>query len=431
VATVKDIADEIRGVGLRLEQTFKGNNWQTATPIVSTLGGYAPALSVDSIRAIAEAIANRVEKLSKAELSKGGLDNFLANLPQQLQANNLQNIQGDPDAVANGAVTMLVAIWSQLPAEALPPPKVDWEDLKDAKILPKDLANRLRSVEARLKDLEPRTESVGKKIDEIEAAHLAAEQLPTDMEDLAEKRASLGKALSDAQALGKKIGEVSDRATDFLVNIETAYEKANSLIKRSEQALRGSTGVGLAAAFEKRKANLTIGGWAWTAGLVLALGVALYIGADRVEALKGVLNSDRPASIVWVNALLAALGVGAPVWFAWLSTKQIWSNFRLAEDYAFKAAVSKAYEGYRAEAVDIDNNLRTRLFESALTRFEESPIRLLDHEAHGSPLQELLSNPVIRRQLAAIPNITDRIRELIPNSDAVRMTSRRMPTEDS
>jgi hypothetical protein len=155
-------------------------------------------------------------------------------------------------------------------------------------------------------------------------------------------------------------------------------------------------------------------GWCWTAGLLAALVAALFIGAERVSVLKDVLVSDRSATVIWVNALLAVFGIGAPVWFAWLSTKQIWTSFRLAEDYAYKASVSKAYEGYRAEAVGIDPILQTRLFESALTRLEESPIRLLDGEVHATPLQELLNNPTLRKALEGVPGIADKIVALIP-----------------
>lgn len=183
---------------------------------------------------------------------------------------------------------------------------------------------------------------------------------------------------------------------------------------RSEEALRGATGVGLASAFEKRKGALTTAAWCWTGGLLVALIAALFIGAERVQVLKDVLISDKSATVIWVNALLAILGIGAPVWFAWLSTKQIWTNFRLAEDYAYKASVSKAYEGYRAEAVGIDPALQTRLFESALTRLEESPIRLLDAEAHATPLQEVLNNPTIRKALEGVPGIANKIVALIP-----------------
>ncbi len=224
----------------------------------------------------------------------------------------------------------------------------------------------------------------------------------------------LTETVTDAGKLANEIESAGAKASDGLASIEVARKQADSLMQRSEQALRGATGVGLAAAFEKRKDSLTLSAWAWTAGLILALIAALLIGAERVTVLKDVLISDRSATVIWVNALLAVLGIGAPVWFAWLSTKQIWTNFRLAEDYAYKGSVAKAYEGYRAEAASIDPALQSRLFESALTRLEESPIRLLDADFHATPLQEVLSNPTIRKALEGVPGIAEKIVALIP-----------------
>lgn len=151
----------------------------------------------------------------------------------------------------------------------------------------------------------------------------------------------------------------------------------------------------------------------WIVGLATALTVALFIGWERVTNLKEVLNGDKPATVIIVNAILAILVIGAPVWFAWLSTKQIGTTFRLAEDYAFKASVAQAYEGYRTEALEIDDGMRLRLFAAALDRFEEAPIRLIDATYHSSPLQEILSNPAIRSALEKIPNIAEKIASLI------------------
>lgn len=153
----------------------------------------------------------------------------------------------------------------------------------------------------------------------------------------------------------------------------------------------------------------------------------MFIGAERVSALRQVLVPSNSASVIWANVAIALLGIAGPIWFAWVSTKQIWSAFRLSQDYAFKASVSKAYEGYRKEAVDIDPELRGRLFTSALSRLEEAPIRLMDNKSHGSPLQELLDDPAIRQTLETIPDIKKKILALIggqPSVDPISIAPR-------
>jgi hypothetical protein len=412
--TTEQIADSLVGIKTRLDQQFTASGWSRTTPMLSTFGAYAPPMTAAAVGSMIDSLVGRIKALTRPDLEKDDLGEFLATVPSQADAITFGNLTSNPDAVLGGLMMFLQTIATQLPPRAMPKPQVDWEQIKDKELLPKDLARRLRSVEAKLKDIEPRSAEVEKKIDDIEAAHAAAEQLPTDLEELESKRAALAETVANAQELAAKIGETTDTATQCLDKIQTAQTRADKLIERSEQALRGSTGVGLAAAFEKRKNNLTLAVLYWTLGLLIALSAALFIGEERVTALKDVLTGKSSPTVIWVNTLLAVLGIGAPIWFAWLATKQIWTNFRLAEDYAYKAAVSKAYEGYRAEAVDLDPGLQRRLFETALTRLEETPIRLLEMKTHGSPLHELLDSPAIRKALESVPGITDKIVALIP-----------------
>lgn len=87
------------------------------------------------------------------------------------------------------------------------------------------------------------------------------------------------------------------------------------------------------------------------------------MGSKHLESLSNALNSQQPnRGDVWTQALLAFVGVAGPIWLAWLATKQIGQRSRLAEDYAFKASVAKAYEGYRKEAARLDEKLEARLF---------------------------------------------------------------------
>ena len=103
-------------------------------------------------------------------------------------------------------------------------------------------------------------------------------------------------------------------------------------------------------------------------------------------------NPNSTGLKLLIQLILSILSVGGPLWFAWLATKQIGQRFRLAEDYEFKASVSKAYEGYRREALQLDEDFSQRLFGNALTRLEEPPLRFVEDTAHSSPLMEILSS---------------------------------------
>lgn len=418
--TLDEAAAAIDDLNDRIETVFKNHGWSEGIGL-NSLQGYLPTYSFSFITDYIAYTSSRIRALTEHDLHTGRLSTFVGSIPTLVGSLAVQQMANDPSTTISGLMMTLHMINARLPAEPKGPVKLDWESVEDKNYFPRDIARRLRAVVNRLEDLEPRSDEIDRKISDIEAAHETAERLPEDLAELAAKRDEVSKIvarvdgiLDHAVKISSHIEATSDDAVEARQRMRTSEEQAKKLIERSEQALRGSTGVGLANAFEKRKQGLTWAGAFWVAGLVAALIAAFFIGSDRVKALQAALTNESSPQLVWMNVILTIFGIGGPIWFAWLSTKQIAVNFKLAEDYAFKAAVSKAYEGYRAEAVVIDPALQGRLFASALDRLEEAPIRLMDKENHSSPLQELLANPAIRKSLEGIPGIADKIIALIP-----------------
>lgn len=421
--TINDVAASLISMGDRLEAQWKALNWALDVNAHKAVSWQAHSISLNELKQEIKYASDRILTLNNRTMSA-----FEAKYTYRikLRSDEIQfgNLVSDVDAMIGSVLEIVNSVFRNIPLP--PPPKVDWEDLKKERdLLPKDLVRRLRSIEARLQDLEPRSALIEKHISDIESAHHAAEQLPTDLADLASQREHMQRLAGEAARLSDAILAAHTRAEDGQHRIESIESNGSSkidkvlveaekMIQRSEQALRGSTSVGLARAFAERSQRLGRTGAFWTACLALSLLVALFVGAYRLHELKYVLDGSKSSSIIWANLILTALGVGAPVWFAWLATRQIGTTFKLAEDYAFKASVSQAYEGYRAEAVDIDPLLRERLFSSALTRIEEAPIRLVDDDMHNSPLSEILANSAIRKSLESIPGISEKILALIP-----------------
>jgi uncharacterized protein YoxC len=428
--TIEDVANSLISLGERLAQKWSELGWAVNVN-AHTLNWVSPSISIEGVTSELQLASDRVLTLNKSMSEEQRT--FAGQLRIRADVLAVDNVASDPNAILLNVFELINSVFRHIPpiVPTPPKPKVDWENLKDEQsLLPKDLARRLRSIDARLNELEPRATGVEALIADIEAAHATAEQLPTDLADLNARKGELHQLVEEASKLSEAIATANTRSEDARLRIEAAegetkvriaaaHAAADTMIKRSEQALRGATSVGLANAFEARRAALTSTGYWWTVGLIIALGCALLVGWERVDSLKTILSGNSSASVIWANALLALIGIGAPVWFAWLSTKQIGTTFRLAEDYAFKASVSQAYEGYRAEAVEIDPVLRERLFATALSRIEEAPIRLIDGEAHSSPLSELLSRPGMKNALESIPGIADKIVALIPSKAGI------------
>ncbi|HED5676010.1 TPA: hypothetical protein R5E67_004537, partial [Enterobacter kobei] len=177
---------------------------------------------------------------------------------------------------------------------------------------------------------------------------------------------------------------------DYLAELKV---EAQGYIDKCEEAFRTTTSKGLAGAFEDKARKLNASIRLWVAGLIAALGAGAVVGYTRLHALEAYLSNPNASGIkLTIQLILSILSVGAPLWFAWLATKQIGQRFRLAEDYEFKASVSKAYEGYRREAMQLDSDFSQRLFGNALTRLEEPPLRFVEETAHSSPIMEMLSS---------------------------------------
>jgi chaperonin cofactor prefoldin len=282
-------------------------------------------------------------------------------------------------------------------------------DTVDNKAMPTRLTTRLRSIQIGIEEIVPEKEKLEAQLKLIQDAYDAAESLPTDMLNLKEARKKIESISTNASELFGKIDTHANAANEASKRIQLKEEEADKLVAQCNEAYRITTSTGLAGAFHDRANRLSLSMWIWVVGLILTLALGGWIGSVRYESLSKVLDVKNPVwGVIWIHISLSVVSVAAPIWFAWLSTKQIGQRFRLSEDYAFKASVAKAYEGYRREAARIDSTFEARLFASALTRLEEAPLRLVENDTHGSPWQELLSSDGFQKAIQSIPELRDK-----------------------
>jgi len=302
-------------------------------------------------------------------------------------------------------------------------PLMGWETLQDNKALPKALLSRLRNIQTELDNLIPNKDSLSNQIQLINDATEAAESLPTDLHNLKEARAKVIEIQEDSSFDRKKITEHKTSVEAQLKSINELHEQAKQLIANCEDAYRITTTKGLAAAFDQRASDLKISMRWWVGGLFLALCVGAWIGHERIQILTTSLAAPNLNwGVIWIQIILSITSVIAPLWFAWLATKQISQRFKLAEDYDFKASVAKAYEGYKKEAAKIDEEFEARLFNVALTRLEEAPLRLVDSVNHGSPTHEIVDktglSKVSERIVHKVEDVIDSITPAKASNDS-------------
>lgn len=382
-----------------------------------------PAITRSELVAEAQSIIDLIDSRGPEEL--GSADALIKDYVRRLnhlQAQTIPNLWGN----AGSAVPAYMFTIEGLRRALLPVLIHDGQAESAEKL--RRLAIQLRGLESRLHGLEPRTATLSTMVERIERAYEAAYQLPTDLESLSEARLTIAQLMQGAKDDQGQVAKFLEASKESDEKLSKSALEATSVLERCETAYSAATSVGLAAAFSERSDTLSNSMWVWVAGLVVALGAGSYFGSHQLHALsESIKLPDSSTPVVVLNLLLSLLSVGAPVWFAWLATKQIGQRFRLAEDYAFKASISRAYEGFRREAARFDRDMEAKLLSSALARLDELPLRLVETETHGSPWHELLSSDTIKEAIKVVPGFTEQVRGLAERAIAVAASIKAAP----
>lgn len=270
------------------------------------------------------------------------------------------------------------------------------------------------AIESRLAQLNQKVPELDNQIAKIQDGYQAANQLPTDIAELEEQKKSIAKILTAAKNDGQAIQEISNKTEGLDKRLEQISKQAEEILEKCGRADAADTSKGLAKAFEDKSKELKTSIRFWVGGLITALVIGSVSGSKQLSSLLETLKTPGISdSAVWANLILALISVGAPIWFAFLAQKQIGFKFRLAEDYAYKASISSAYEGYRQEAARMNNDLEVHLLASALSRLDEVPLRLVEPKVYGSPLQEILESEGVREAAKSIPGFINGLTEKI------------------
>lgn len=367
-----------------------------------------PGLTSEELAAEAQSLVDLIDEHDESDL--GEAENSLQDYVQRIKFLHDQTV---PNIWSNAGTGVSAYMLTLQGLRKILTAALVQDDHAEAAAKLRKLTSRVRSMESRLKDLEPRTSSLATVISRIESAHDAADQLPTDLASLSEAREKLENLIRGATKDHGHIEELRGKADALDERLRQSTEDAISVLERCETAYSAATSVGLAAAFTERSGALSKSMWFWVAGLVVALAAGSHFGSSQLHTLSELLKQpDVATSIVILNLMLSLLSVGAPVWFGWLATKQIGQRFRLGEDYAFKASISRAYEGFRREAARIDKDMEARLLASALTRLDELPLRLIETDSHGSPWHELASSDLVKDAMRVVPGFAEQVKAL-------------------
>lgn len=178
----------------------------------------------------------------------------------------------------------------------------------------------------------------------------------------------------EIEAIGKSLSGQVEINKDHQREIQDTIESANRK--------------GMAGSFKSRKDELDAPIRIWGGIFIVAIVAIFLIG---YHFLSPYLSST--ATVDKVDMLLKIALVSPFVWLAWMSVKQYGYLSRIQEDYAYKYASAMAFEGYKKQAKDIDEDLLRQLLAVSVENLSQNPIRLFSSkDNHASPANEIVKD---------------------------------------
>lgn len=417
--TLQEICDALDSLASKI------SNVSDARPLNEMVGWHLPPLTKTDISNMVSDFSESI-KLLKIESLDSEFESRLQMLPQKIRTLEVTNLQYMFNSNGKYGIPVFFMTFDWIKSELSP--LISWEILQDKNALPRKLSNKLKSIQSDLDGMMPDKDAISEKLDLIKKAKETIDELPSVIDELTDAKKGIEKNRDSSTVLFNKITELHKDSEEKFNNIKHQSLASEAIVEQCEEAYRITTTKGLAAAFEKRAGELNNSMWWWVALLLLALVMGGIIGSYRFETLTEVIKGKNlNTGIIAMEFVISILSVGAPIWFAWIATKQIGQRFKLAEDYGFKATVAKAYEGYKKEAIRLDQNLELRLFSSALSRLEEAPLRLMEDKTHGSPWQEFFESEQFRKAMNEVPGFRDKLiglaKEKVPSLGKINGTA--------
>ncbi len=175
---------------------------------------------------------------------------------------------------------------------------------------------------------------------------------------LADAISALLQASEKADAEHKKIWEHLEKSDQISVSHEQKVAahstEIQELVSRLEGLLPGATSAGLASSFNKQRERFANGQRLWLATFVACIVLLILVGLPGFfQAVGwhplGGAASDPTWNTTW-RSLTMRLPIVLPlVWLGIYAGRNYMLSLRLEEDYAYKEAISAAFEGYKRE----------------------------------------------------------------------------------
>jgi uncharacterized phage infection (PIP) family protein YhgE len=248
------------------------------------------------------------------------------------------------------------------------------------------LTDLLESASAMLSDL---TEIQSKATVSHDALTETANEI-SELQTAAQEDGASTKSLADkAATLDSSISSAHGSMTEII-------EETEALKQQVESLLPGATSTGLAVAFMKRMEGYQFSRRLWTALTIISI-VALACCGWNSKLSQLAMNPDSTWDVLFRGLVWRLPFVLPMVWLAIYAGRHQMLNTRLEEDYAYKEALSRSFEGYKRQMQDLGEDVAdsplSALCTNTLNAMSQSPGRLYDKKhVDFTPVNALLDS---------------------------------------
>ena len=206
-------------------------------------------------------------------------------------------------------------------------------------------------------------------------------------EDIEQKLASVTELQKESEQLYDK-SNANDGLIDKQVELLTKQLETNKTHqKQIQDTIEDVSRFGMAGSFKKRKDELKWTQLFWAGMTILSLGGLLYVSYLIMQPLIEGEITDLKVLFYKIPIFASA------IWLGWFCSKQYGFNTRIREDYAYKYAISMAFEGFKNETKEVNEELLEKLIELTIFNAARSPERIFNTRSnHGSPYNEMLDS---------------------------------------
>lgn len=231
----------------------------------------------------------------------------------------------------------------------------------------------------------------------IENSKNTADALKLEIEKLkAEALSSKTEAIASNDAIRsllEKINGLNAEAENLLTVVQNNAQNSTSKFEEIKRTLENSITASLGGAFTKKEEDARKRDRVWLTILLISICAIYSIANTKYDKVAELINLKTAIELILVQIFLGIATLAGPIWVAWLSTKRLSKIYAISEDYAYKAALAQAYQGYRDSYKGKDELMEQRLLASIVTHLDASPVRLIDANHPATPLQDLLQQP--------------------------------------